>query len=91
MYDPSLKRWLQPDPSQTEGVRTYAYVGDDPVDSTDPTGLDGGAGVAIGAGAGALCVGTIVVPILGEVDCVAAVAILGAAERRVRQGRETKR
>ena len=38
LYDPGLKSWLQPDPSQTEGVRTYAYVGDDPVDETDPTG-----------------------------------------------------
>ena len=24
LYDPGLKSWLQPDPSQTEGVRTYA-------------------------------------------------------------------
>jgi RHS repeat-associated protein len=79
LYDPSLKRWLQPDPSQQDGVRTYAYVGDDPVDETDPTGLQGGAGVAIGAGAGALCVGTIPVPILGEIDCAAAIAILGVA------------
>src|SRR5207253_7770957 len=53
-YDPILKRWLQPDPSQTDGVRTYVYVGDDPVDDTDPTGLQGGAAVAVGA-----CVGTI--------------------------------
>jgi RHS repeat-associated protein len=40
MYDPSLKRWLQPDPSQADGVRTYAYVGDDPIDTTDPSGMD---------------------------------------------------
>src|SRR5579885_217995 len=38
-YSPSLKRWLQPDPSQIDGVRTYVYVGDDPVDTTDPSGL----------------------------------------------------
>ncbi len=38
-YSPSLKRWLQPDPSQIDGVRTYVYVGDDPVDASDPSGL----------------------------------------------------
>ncbi len=37
-YDPE-GRWLQPDPSQQDGVRTYAYVGDDPIDYSDPTGL----------------------------------------------------
>jgi RHS repeat-associated protein len=37
-YDPVLKRWLQPDPSGIDGVRTYVYVGDNPIDSTDPTG-----------------------------------------------------
>jgi len=42
-YSPSLKRWLQPDPSMQDGVRTYVYVGDDPVDRTDPTGLASGA------------------------------------------------
>ncbi len=40
-YDPPLGRWLQPDPSQQDGVRTYVYVGDDPVDATDPSGLSG--------------------------------------------------
>ena len=38
-YSPSIKRWLQPDPSMQDGVRTYVYVGDDPVDATDPGGL----------------------------------------------------
>ncbi len=38
-YDPGLKRWLQPDPSQQDGVRTYVYGGNAPVDATDPTGL----------------------------------------------------
>jgi len=37
-YDPE-GRWLQPDPSEQDGVRTYVYVGDDPTDWTDPTGL----------------------------------------------------
>jgi RHS repeat-associated protein len=40
-YDPALKRFLQPDPSQIEGLRSYVYVGDDPVDATDPSGLIG--------------------------------------------------
>jgi RHS repeat-associated protein len=38
-YDPALKRFLQPDPSGIEGLRSYVYVGDDPADSIDPTGL----------------------------------------------------
>ncbi len=38
-YDPEAMRWFQPDPSDQDGVRTYAYVGDDPVDTNDPSGL----------------------------------------------------
>ena len=38
-YDPALGRFLQPDPSEQEGVRSYAYAGDDPLDATDPSGL----------------------------------------------------
>jgi len=38
-YDPEGMRWFQPDPSDQDGVRTYAYVGDDPVDTNDPSGL----------------------------------------------------
>jgi RHS repeat-associated protein len=53
LYDPSLKRWLQPDPSEAEGVHTYVYVGDDPIDATDPQGLGG------------LCN----VPLVGGVSC----------------------
>lgn len=41
-YDPVLKRFLQPDPSGQDGLRSYVYVGDDPVDRTDPSGLSGG-------------------------------------------------
>lgn len=37
-YDPE-GRWLQPDPSEQDGLRTYAYVCDDPIDASDPTGL----------------------------------------------------
>jgi len=38
-YDPEIERFLQPDPSEQDGVRTYAYVGDGPIDATDPDGL----------------------------------------------------
>ena len=38
-YDPNLKRFLQPDPSEQEGARGYVYAGDDPLDATDPSGL----------------------------------------------------
>jgi len=38
-YDPSLRRFLQPDPSALDGVRNYAYAGDNPVDAADPPGL----------------------------------------------------
>jgi len=40
-YDPEIARFLAPDPSQQDGVRTYAYVSDNPIDSKDPTGRDG--------------------------------------------------
>ncbi len=38
-YDPEIARFLAPDPSEQDGVRTYAYVNNDPVDATDPSGL----------------------------------------------------
>ncbi len=38
-YDPEIERFLAPDPSEQDGVRTYAYVGDDPMDGADPSGL----------------------------------------------------
>ncbi len=38
-YDPEIARFLAPDPSQQDGVRTYAYVNNDPIDATDPSGL----------------------------------------------------
>ncbi len=43
-YDPDLKRFLQPDPSSQDGVRTYVYCHDAPLDCADPSGLAGGEG-----------------------------------------------
>jgi RHS repeat-associated protein len=38
-YDPTLERFLQPDPSAQDGVRSYVYCRDDPVNCADPSGL----------------------------------------------------
>jgi RHS repeat-associated protein len=42
-YDPSLGRWTQQDPmtslTDLNDGNPYAYVGDDPIDLSDPTGL----------------------------------------------------
>jgi len=56
-YDPRLQRFLQPDPSSQDGVRSYVYCHDDPVNYSDPSGLDEGdgdgeAGGGAGGGAG---------------------------------------
>ena len=41
MYDPVLGRFLQTDPvGYSAGRNLYAYVGNDPVNATDPSGLD---------------------------------------------------
>ncbi len=86
-YDPE-GRWIQPDPSQQDGVRTYVYVGDDPIDKTDPTGLDesGVAGINTGNGIidfiiiGAAAVGGTVVAVAAspEVLVGAGVYVTGA-------------
>jgi len=41
-YDPEDLRFLQPDPSDLDGVHTYVYASDDPADYVDPSGLQGG-------------------------------------------------
>jgi RHS repeat-associated protein len=38
-YDPTLERFIQPDPSEQDGTRSYVYCGDDPLDCSDPSGL----------------------------------------------------
>jgi len=45
-YDPLLRRFLQPDPSALDGVRSYVYCHNNPADCADPTGLAGGLGDA---------------------------------------------
>jgi RHS repeat-associated protein len=54
-YSPSLGRFLQTDPvGYQDDLNLYAYVGDDPLDKADPTGLDAWDdfkwGLASGAG-----------------------------------------
>jgi RHS repeat-associated protein len=54
-YDPIMGRFLQTDPiGQQDDPNLYAYVKDDPVDRSDPTGLTGCAdasGQGVGGGA----------------------------------------
>jgi len=38
-YDPALARFVQPDPSEQEGLFSYVYANDNPADQADPSGL----------------------------------------------------
>ena len=78
-YDPTLGRFIQPDPSGQE-TNTYLYASANPIMAVDPTGLfgwkDAGAAIggAVGAGLGAVgCAAT------GFVGCLAVGAIVGAS------------
>jgi len=55
-YDPALQRFLQPDPSEIEGLFSYVYAADDPADRTDPSRLPD-CGVAEPRGPRAAAVG----------------------------------
>jgi RHS repeat-associated protein len=49
VYSPRLGRWLSRDPIGEAGGRNlYAFAGNDPVNSQDVLGLDGGAGGVLG-------------------------------------------
>lgn len=39
-YDPRLRRFLQPDPSKQGALPDYSYAHDDPLDVSDPQGLE---------------------------------------------------
>ncbi len=79
-YDPVLERWLQPDPSQQDGVRTFVYVHDMPVDASDPTGLAGAVNVPEDGGVSFIVVGiAAVVAIAASPEILAGAGIaLGA-------------
>jgi RHS repeat-associated protein len=58
MYDPKLGRFMQTDPTgYDDGPNWYAYVADDPLNNTDPSGLDICTGSHIASKDGQPCFG----------------------------------
>ncbi len=53
-YDPVTGRWISPDPISFAGgdANLYRYVGADPINATDPSGLVWGSGGSTGSGSG---------------------------------------
>jgi RHS repeat-associated protein len=63
-YDPATGQFLTRDPAEELTRQPYAYAGDDPVNSVDPSGETPAA---------AACAATAAIPVVGEVTCGAAV------------------
>jgi uncharacterized protein RhaS with RHS repeats len=83
-YNPFRGRFTQADPSGQSANR-YAYVGCNPINATDPTGLNsspaciqsGGLTAALGVGAAGFGIGALVAT--GTIFGAPAGAVLGAA------------
>ena len=74
-YDPGQRRFLQPDPSEQDGVQSYVYCHDDPIDCSDPSGLGDGTGGELSADMGASLPGDVAMTQVGETA-----ALEGAAQ-----------